>query len=283
MNNEIIIYQPNIELEKIEVLIDKDTVWLNRQQISVLFGRDIKTIGKHINNAFQEELNGTSTVAKFATVQKEGDRLVERNIEFYNLDVVISIGYRVKSNRGIQFRTWANKVLKEHLLKGYSVNNRMNRIEDKVDALSKKIDEIDFEIHTSLPPKQGVFFDGQVFDAYVFVTEQSIIIIDNYIDESVLIMLSKRDKNVNATIYTQPNKQLELDIKKHNQQYSKIEIKPLSKSHDRFIIIDEKVVYHFGASLKDLGKKWFAFSKMEMESKIILGQLDNNLKGLKYE
>lgn len=284
MNNEIIIYQPNIELEKIEVRIDKETVWLNRHQISVLFDRDIKTIGKHINNALKEELEGTSTVAKFATVQKEGDRLVERNIEHYNLDVVISVGYRVKSNRGVQFRMWANKVLKDHLLKGYSVNSRINRIEDKVDLLSKKVNEIDFEIHTSLTPKQGVFFDGQVFDAYAFVADilkqakQSIIVIDNYIDESVLVMLSKRSKNVIATIYTQPSKHLDLDIKKHNQQYDKIEIKPLNKSHDRFIIIDEKEVYHLGASLKDLGKKWFAFSKMEMEAKIILQQLDNNSK-----
>ncbi len=289
MNNEIIIYQPNIELEKIEVRIDNDTVWLNRHQISVLFDRDIKTIGKHINNALNEELEGISTVAKFATVQKEGDRIVERNIEYYNLDVVISVGYRVKSNRGVQFRMWANKVLKDHLLKGYSVNNRINRIEDKVDALSKKVNEIDFEIHTSLPPKQGIFFDGQVFDAYAFVADilkqakQSIIVIDSYIDESVLVMLSKRSKNVTATIYTQPNKQLNLDIKKHHQQYDKIEIKPQRKSHDRFIIIDEKEVYHLGASLKDLGKKWFAFSKMEMEAKIILQQLDNNLKGLRHE
>jgi len=289
MSNEIIIYQPDKELKKIEVRIDKETVWLNRRQIAVLFDRDIKTIGKHINNALKEELAGTSTVAKFATVQKEGNRLVERNIEHYNLDVVISVGYRVKSNRGIQFRMWANKVLKDHLLKGYSVNNRINRIEEKVDSLSKKINEIDFEIHTSLPPKQGIFFDGQVFDAYVFVVDiikqakQSIILIDNYVDETVLTILSKRSKNVSATIYTKPNKQLNLDIKKHNQQYNKIEIKPLRKSHDRFIILDQKVVYHFGASLKDLGKKWFAFSKMEMDAEIILRQLNNNLNGLKYE
>jgi hypothetical protein len=284
MSNEIIIYQPDIELEKIEVRIDNETVWLNRHQISTLFDRDIKTIGKHINNALKEELEGSPTVANFATVQKEGNRLVERNIEHYNLDVIISVGYRVKSKRGVQFRMWANRVLKDHLLKGYSINNRFNRIEDRMDALSKKVEEIDFEIHTSLQPKQGIFFDGQVFDAYAFVSEivkqakKTIILIDNYIDESVLTLLSKKDKKVNVIIYTQPNKSLDLDVKKYNQQYEKIEIKTLSKSHDRFIIIDQKTLYHFGASLKDLGKKWFAFSKMETDASIILHQLDNEKK-----
>ena len=284
MSNEIIIYQPDIELEKIEVRIDNETVWLNRHQISTLFDRDIKTIGKHINNALKEELEESPTVANFATVQKEGNRLVERNIEHYNLDVIISVGYRVKSKRGVQFRMWANKVLKDHLLKGYSINNRFNRIEDRMDALSKKVEEIDFEIHTSLQPKQGIFFDGQVFDAYAFVSEivkqakKTIILIDNYIDESVLTLLSKKDKKVNVIIYTQPNKSLDLDVKKYNQQYEKIEIKTLSKSHDRFIIIDQKTLYHFGASLKDLGKKWFAFSKMETDASIILHQLDNEKK-----
>ena len=284
MSNEIIIYQPDIELEKIEVRIDNETVWLNRHQISTLFDRDIKTIGKHIYTALKEELEGSPTVANFATVQKEGNRLVERNIEHYNLDVIISVGYRVKSKRGVQFRMWANKVLKDHLLKGYSINNRFNRIEDRMDALSKKVEEIDFEIHTSLQPKQGIFFDGQVFDAYAFVSEivkqakKTIILIDNYIDESVLTLLSKKDKKVNVIIYTQPNKSLDLDVKKYNQQYEKIEIKTLSKSHDRFIIIDQKTLYHFGASLKDLGKKWFAFSKMETDASIILHQLDNEKK-----
>lgn len=194
------------------------------------------------------------------------------------------MGYRVKSKRGVQFRMWANKVLKDHLLKGYSINNRFNRIEDRMDALSKKVEEIDFEIHTSLQPKQGIFFDGQVFDAYAFVSEivkqakKTIILIDNYIDESVLTLLSKKDKKVNVIIYTQPNKSLDLDVKKYNQQYEKIEIKTLSKSHDRFIIIDQKTLYHFGASLKDLGKKWFAFSKMETDASIILHQLDNEKK-----
>ena len=284
MSNEIIIYQPDIELEKIEVRIDNETVWLNSLQISTIFFRDIKSIGKHINNALKEELEGSPTVANFATVQKEGNRLVERNIEHYNLDVIISVGYRVKSKRGVQFRMWANKVLKDHLLKGYSINNRFNRIEDRMDALSKKVEEIDFEIHTSLQPKQGIFFDGQVFDAYAFVSEivkqakKTIILIDNYIDESVLTLLSKKDKKVNVIIYTQPNKSLDLDVKKYNQQYEKIEIKTLSKSHDRFIIIDQKTLYHFGASLKDLGKKWFAFSKMETDASIILHQLDNEKK-----
>jgi hypothetical protein len=280
MNNEIILYTPDENAERVEVRIDaeKETVWLSQEQIVRLFQRDQSVISRHIRNVFKEgELEEKSNMQKMHIPNSD------KPLTLYNLDVIISVGYRVKSKQGTQFRIWANRILKEYLLKGYSVNNRINRIEDKVDALSKKVDEIDFEIHTSLPPRQGIFFDGQVFDAYTFVAnivkqaKQSIIVIDNYIDESVLLMLSKRSKNVNATIYTQPGKQLDLDSKKHNQQYDKIEIKPLSKSHDRFIIIDEEGVYHFGASLKDLGKKWFAFSKMEMDAEIILQQLENNL------
>ncbi len=286
MNNEIILYTPDQNAERVEVRIDaeNETVWLSQEQIVRLFQRDQSVISRHIRNVFKEgELEEKSNMQKMHIPNSD------KPLTLYNLDVIISVGYRVKSKQGTQFRIWANRILKEFLLKGYSVNNRISRIEDKVDALSKKVNEIDFEIHTSLPPKQGIFFEGQVFDAYTFVAnivkqaKQSIIVIDNYIDETVLTMLSKRSKNVDATIYTQPSKQLDLDSKKHNQQYDKIEIKPLSKSHDRFIIIDEKVVYHLGASLKDLGKKWFAFSKMEMEPGIILKQLDNNIKGLKYE
>jgi len=290
MKNEIILYQAKELPSRIEVRIEDETVWLNQDQMATLFGRNRVAITQHIGNIFKEgELDEEVVCKDFLLTTQHGaikGKSQTRKIKIYNLDVIISVGYRVKSKQGTQFRIWANKILKDYLLKGYSVNNRINRIEDKVDALSKKVNEIDFEIHTSLPPKQGIFFDGQVFDAYAFVADilkqakQSIIVIDNYIDESVLVLLSKRSKIVNATIYTQPNKQLDLDIKKHNQQYDKIKIKPLNKSHDRFIIIDEKEVYHLGASLKDLGKKWFAFSKMEMEAKIILSQLDNNLKGI---
>lgn len=280
MNNEIILYSPNENAERVEVRIDaeKETVWLSQEQIARLFQRDQSVISRHIRNVFKEgELEEKSNMQKMHIPNSD------KPLTLYNLDVIISVGYRVKSKQGTQFRIWANRILKEYLLKGYSVNNRINRIEDKVEALSKKVNEIDFEIHTTLPPKQGIFFDGQVYDAYAFVTnlfkqaKQSIIVIDNYIDETVLTMLSKRSEHVDAMIYTQPNKQLDLDIKKYSRQYPKIEIKPLSQSHDRFIIIDQKMLYHLGASLKDLGKKWFAFSKMEMDAEIILQQLENNL------
>lgn len=281
MSNEIIIYQPENQSAKLEVVVESETIWLSQSQIVELFDSSKANISEHIKHIFSsKELTENSTVRNFRTVRKEGNRNVSREIKHFNLDVIISIGYRVNSIRGTQFRIWANKVLKDHLLKGYSVNNRINRLEDKVDSLSQKVNEIDLEIHTSLPPKQGIFFDGQVFDAYSFVADlikqarQSIIVIDNYVDETILTMLSKRNKNVDATIYTKPNKQLALDVKKHKLQYPEIKIKTLAKSHDRFIILDKKGVYHFGASLKDLGKKWFAFSKMEMDAEIILKQLD---------
>lgn len=274
MKNEIILYSPNELAEHIEVRLEEETVWLNRNQISTLFGRDVKTIGKHINNVFSEgELDENSTVAKFATVQNEGGRKVERSVEFYNLDVIISVGYRVKSKQGTQFRIWANKILKDYLLKGYSINNRMNRMEDHLEAIKTKVDEIDLQINTHLIPTQGVFFDGQVFDAYVLASKiigsakKSIVLIDNYIDESVLVLLAKKNKKVKVTLLSKTiSKQMALDVKKVNEQYATFEIKEFNKSHDRFIIIDEQEVYHIGASLKDLGKKWFAFSKLDKSS-----------------
>jgi hypothetical protein len=281
--NEIVIYQAE-NLTRVEVKVVEETVWLNRQQISMLFDRDIKTIGKHINNVFSEgELDKVSTVANFATVQLEGGRNIERQIEYYNLDVIISVGYRVKSKQGTQFRIWANKVLKDYLLKGYAINNRITRIEDNVQDLAEKVNNIDLQINTSLPPKQGIFFEGQVFDSYVFVSKlikksrKSIILIDNYIDETVLILFAKRNKNVDATIYTKTiSKQLKLDLSKHKQQYPKINIKSFKYSHDRFLIIDKKELYHLGASLKDLGKKWFAFSKMDSLTNDVLNKLNES-------
>ena len=212
---EIILYQLD-EAVKLEVRLEDETVWLNRQQLSELFDRDIKTIGKHINNALKEELMSSPTVAKFATVQKEGDRFVTRQVEFYNLDMILSVGYRVKSQRGVQFRQWANKVLKEYLLKGYSINQRINQLENKMDSrlaahdqqLEELTNKVDFFVRTSLPPVEGIFFDGQIFDAYKFASDliksarQSLVLIDNYVDESVLLMLSKRQPGVTATIYT---------------------------------------------------------------------------------
>ncbi len=154
--NEIVLYQPNDAI-RLEVRLEKETVWLNRNQMAVLFGRDVKTIGKHIINAQREELYNMSTVAKFEIVQNEGGRQVRRMVEFYNLDMILSVGYRVKSNQGILFRQWANSVLKEFLLKGYSINQRFERLEQRV---SKTEEKIEFFIRTSLPPLEGVFFDG---------------------------------------------------------------------------------------------------------------------------
>ena len=279
---EIILYQPNDNVQ-LEVRLEEETVWLNRQQIALLFDRDIKTIGKHINNALVEELQGFPTVAKFATVQKEGERIVTRNVEFYNLDMILSIGYRVKSKRGIQFRQWANKVLKDYLLKGYALNQRLlkieNQLENQQSLLAEHSEKIDFFVRTSLPPIEGIFFEGQVFDAHVFVSDlirsakNNIVLIDNFIDDTVLKLLDKRSAGVKATVYTrQTSLTLQNDINLHNAQYEPIEVIEFANSHDRFLMIDE-TVYHIGASMKDLGKKWFAFSKMEITSSQLLSKM----------
>ncbi len=277
--NEIILYQPDSTV-KLEVRLENETVWLNRQQIATLFDRDVKTIGKHIANALKEELDGVPTVANFATVQIEGNRTVTRNIEYYNLDVIISVGYRVKSKRGVQFRSWANQVLKEYLLRGYSINQRLMHMEDRIDhRLSEHDNQIkelsnrmDFFVRASLPPREGIFFDGQIFDAYTLMCDfirsakNRIVMVDNYIDDSVFRQLDKRDEGVSATIFTPSvSRTLRQDLERHNAQYAPIEIKTYRKAHDRFLIIDD-TVYHIGASLKDLGKKLFAFSKMEAMS-----------------
>ena len=242
-------------------------MWLNRNQIALLFDRDVKTIGKHINNSLHEELDGLPTVAKFATVQKEGKRTVSRYIDYYNLDVVISVGYRVKSQNGILFRQWANKVLKEYILHGYAMNQRFERLEYR---MAKTEEKIDFLVRTALPPVEGVFFEGQIFDAYALVCDlirdakERIVLVDNYADDSVLRQLDKRNETVSATIFTSAsNRTVRQDILRHNAQYNPIALKFYQKAHDRFLIIDD-TVYHIGASFKDLGKKLFAFSKMEI-------------------
>ena len=266
--SELIVYQPD-ETIRMDVRLEDDTVWLNRQQMATLFGRDVKTIGKHINNALKEELQGLSVVASFATTKNYGRRdgfTQQKMVKFYNLDVIISVGYRVKSKRGIEFRQWANKVLKDYLLRGYAINQRMENLEQRV---KKTEEQIDFFLNLSLPPVEGVFFDGQVFDAYRFVADlvkkarHKIVLIDNYVDEGVLTLLDKRATGVEATIYTNcGGKALRQDVKKHNEQYAPIQIEHFGLSHDRFLIIDDEV-YHIGASIKDLGKKWFAFTLMK--------------------
>ena len=274
---EIILYQPDGTL-KLEVRLEDETVWLNRQQLAILFDRDVKTIGKHIGNALKEELANLATVAKFATVQKEGERDVIRQIEYYNLDMILSVGYRVKSQRGIEFRRWANQVLKEYLLKGYSINRRIEQLEKTV---ARHDERIEFFVRTSLPPVEGIFFEGQIFDAYTFASDlvksarQRIVLIDNYVDESTLMLLSKRKPEVEATIFTARISQvLQLDIQRHNAEYPPVTVNEYRQSHDRFLIIDDDV-YHIGASLKDLGKKWFAFSRLHFNPQELLERINN--------
>lgn len=274
MKDEIILYRPDELAEHIEVRLEDDTVWLSQQQMATLFNQTKQNISLHINNCFKEgELVRMPTVKESLTVQKEGNRTVKRKIELYNLDVIISVGYRVKSKQGTQFRIWATRILRDYLLKGYALNNRMNRIEDNVQAISEKVNQIELQINSHLIPTQGVFFDGQIFDAYelasriIRAAKKSIVLIDNYIDENTLTPLTKKNKGVKVHLLTKNiNKQLALDIQKANEQYGNFEVKVFAQSHDRFLIIDGKEVYHLGASLKDLGKKWFAFSKLESKS-----------------
>jgi hypothetical protein len=281
MNNEIVIYQSEMLLNHIEVRVEDETVWLSQMQMVDLFESTKQNISLHINNVFKEgELDEFSTVKEYLTVQQEGARKIKRKVKIYNLDVIISVGYRVKSKRGTQFRIWANKILRDYLLKGYALNHRMDVLEKKVNSIEIKNNEFDLIINTKLPPNQGIFYDGQVFDAHSFVSKliksakTAIVILDNYIDESVLTLLSKRVKGINVTIYTKNiSKQLELDLARFNTQYEPIEVKEFTKSHDRFLIIDETEVYHLGASLKDLGKKWFAFSKLNIDAIALLGKL----------
>ena len=266
-NSNIIIYQSEDGKTHIEVRVENETVWLTQQQMADLFLTTKQNVSLHISNIYDEgELEYVTTVKDYLTVQKEGKRMVKRHINLYNLDVIISVGYRVKSLRGTRFRQWANRVLKEYLLNGYSVNRRFETIEQRLTAAE---DKIDLFVRSSLPPVEGIFFDGQIFDAYVQIVslikqaKRSIILIDNYIDETTLTMLSKRDTNVSATIYTrQLSNQQQLDITRHNQQYPPITVNICQRNHDRFLIIDD-VVYLFGASLKDAGKKLFAYIKMQ--------------------
>jgi hypothetical protein len=273
MKNEIILYQTDELPKHIEVKVDSqnDTFWLSLNQIAFLFDRDKSVISRHLKNIFNEnELDRDSVVAFFATTATDGKSY---SVEHFNLDAILSVGYRVNSKRGTQFRIWANRVLKDYLLKGYSINNRMNRIEDHVEQLAKKVSEIDLQISSHLIPTQGIFFDGQVFDAYELASriirsaKKNIILIDNYLDESSLIHLLKKQQDVSVTLFTKEvDKKLSLDIQKANEQFGKIEVKVFKHSHDRFLIIDHQEVFHLGASLKDLGKKWFAFSKMDKKS-----------------
>ena len=266
MDNEIILYQPDNSIS-LEVRVEDETVWLTQAQMTELFQSTKQNISLHINNIFKEgELIEDSTVKYSLTVQKEGKRSVKRKIAFYNLDVIISVGYRVKSKRGTDFRIWATKIIKDYMLRGYAINDRIARLESTV---MKHSDQIEFFLRTSLAPTEGIFFDGQIWDAYTLINElirsakQRVIVIDNYADDSVLTQLDKRNDGVSAAIYTfSRNHQIRQDVERHNSQYPPIQLHFYNKAHDRFLIIDN-TVYHIGASIKDLGKKLFAFSRME--------------------
>ncbi|HNS47410.1 MAG TPA: RhuM family protein [Bacteroidales bacterium] len=276
---EIIIYQAFDNQINLEVRYEDETIWLTQAQIVDLFSSSKANVSEHIKHIFKSgELDPEATVRKIRTVQIEGGRKVFRYLDHYNLDVIISIGYRVNSIRGTQFRIWASQVLKDYLLKGYAVNQRIDRIETKLLEQDQKFDLL---IKANLPPHEGIFYEGQIFDAHHFVSgvikaaERSIILIDNYIDESVLILLSKRKPGTEAILYTGAiSKQMKLDVERFNAQYPKIEIKKFDKAHDRFLIVDYQTVYHIGASLKDLGKKWFAFSKIGLDAREMIEKLE---------
>ena len=273
---EIIIYQPEDLTLVFDVRVEDETVWLTQIQMADLFQTTRNNITIHIGNIFKEkELEEISVGKDSLLAARDGKKY---HTKFYNLDVIISVGYRVKSQRGTQFRIWANRVLREFLLKGHVLNQRVDRIESKLIDHDHKFDML---IKTNLPPTEGIFYDGQIFDAYAFVAnliksaKKSIILIDNYVDETVLVLLSKRSDKVSAMIYTKNiSKQLGLALKKHNEQYPSIVIKEFTKSHDRFLIIDEKTIYHIGASLKDLGRKWFAFSRIKLNAKDLIDNLN---------
>ena len=283
--SDMVIYNDG-ELE-LNVSVENETVWLSQSQLCELFGRDKSVVSRHIRNIFSDgELEKSSTVAKNATVQFEGGREILREIEYYNLDVIISVGYRVKSPKGVRFRQWATSVLKSYIQNGYAINSekitndRFVSLENEVFVLKSQMGEMKALIKDdTLKPSKGIFFDGQTYDAYAFINDllksakSEVVLIDNYIDDTVFTLFSKYPE-LNIKIYTQSiSKQLRLDYQKYKTQYKNIELKEFKNAHDRFLIIDETEMYHIGASLKDLGKKWFAFSKFEMEALEVLGRL----------
>lgn len=283
--NEIILYQPDSTLT-LDVRLENDTVWLTQQQIADLFGTKRPAITKHLSNIFRSgELDENTTCSKMEHVGNNGFQTY--STKYYNLDAILSVGYRVNSKNATKFRQWANTVLKEYLLKGYSLNQRLLNIENRLDHRFSEYDnqirdlstKVEFFIRTSLPPREGILFEGQIFDAHVFVSNlircasRRIILIDNYIDETVLDLLDKRDSRVIATIYTKRiDRTLQLDIDRHDDQYTPISVQTSNNVHDRFLIIDDDL-YHIGASIKDLGKKLFAFSKMDLSPSIILNNI----------
>lgn len=280
MKDEIVLYQPNEQFQ-LEVQLKDETVWLTQPQIAALFGVQRPAVTKHLRNIFQEgELDPNSVSSILEHTAADGKVY---STQFYNLDAILSVGYRVNSKNATLFRRWATKILKDYMLRGYAVNQRLLNIENQLVSQQKQLaqhqEQIDFFVRTSLPPVEGIFYDGQIFDAYTFVNDRireakkRIVLIDNYVDDSVLTMLDKRNKGVDAVVYTKNiSRQLSLDFEKHNAQYSPIEIKQFDRAHDRFLCIDD-TVYLIGASLKDLGKKWFGFVKLEQLTDELLSKM----------
>lgn len=268
---EIVVYQPD-EVTRLEVRVEGETVWLTQESLAMLFGVNQPAISKHIRNIYNSgelERDGTYSILEYMG----NARRQKYSTKYYNLDVILSVGYRVNSRNAIQFRRWANTILKEYLLKGYLMNGRLTNIERRLNDHERKID---FFVRTSLPPVEGIFYDGQIFDAYVFVSDliksarRRLVLMDNYVDESVLVMLSKRERGVAAEIHTgKLSQQFQLDLDRHNSQYPPVAVVQTHNIHDRFLIVDDDV-YHIGASLKDLGRKLFAFSKMSVPAEKLL-------------
>lgn len=281
VQGEVIFYQPDNTM-RLEVRLEDETVWLTQQQMVTLFQSSKANVSEHIRNIYdQGELEQEATVRNFRTVRKEGNRMVNRTLTYYNLDAIISVGFRVNTKRGIMFRQWANRTLKEYLLRGYAFHQQMIAMQRQIDVRLEEQNErlsvvenhlhehdqkFDMIVKTPELPNEGVFFDGQIFDAFKLVmqliksAEHRIILIDNYINEEILTMFDQRANGVIASIYTaRIDSAMQLAIQRHDAQYDPIPVNVFRMSHDRWLIIDEKV-YHFGASLKDLGKKWFGVS-----------------------
>ena len=284
--NQIVVYQPN-ETVRLDVRLENETVWLTQGQMATLFGCSSDNIGLHLKNVYAVgELVREATTEEFSVVRMEGARQVRRNVTCYNLDAIISVGYRVNSILGVKFRQWATKVLHDYLLRGYSFNARMNQLEDKMDrrlaqhdqAIVDLKEKVDFFVQTQIPPVQGVFYDGQLWDARALVlklvagAKRSMILIDNWATPGTLDLFAKKRKGVKVTIFTSehydkkhvPHRKIsDADIKTFNTQYPKLAVRYNETFHDRFLIIDDKELYLIGASLKDLGHKCFAFTKLD--------------------
>ena len=272
MTTEMKLYQSEDLQVKLDVLVENETVWLSQAQIGSLFGVQKSAISKHLKHIFESgELHQEAVVSIMETTAADGKRY---STKFYNLDAVLSVGYRVNSISATHFRIWANHVLKEYILRGGSINRRFEKVEQRMlinelglQSVNQKIDQL---VQTALPPKQGIFFDGQIFDAYQFVSDlirsakKSIVLIDNYADDSVLTQLTKRADGVTATVcVSRLTNAFRLDIERHNMQYPPVQLQVLSSVHDRFLLLDDRILYTFGASFKDLGKKLFCFTLIE--------------------